>query len=678
MKFFVAVHKPFVLTPELLNYLRIQFLAGEIPWVAEADFLLSDLCRPVGYELYVIKTDIRAYALKQLEKKFGLPRMQQVARRLINYVRYLDKNNPFMGKQELQAQQWAAMVYLEEERENAVQEITQQFSNCTTLAQQKRLAHIVQELEPQIKNYPQLLAYAAEVTNVLRTQTTTEVVETVSLSSLQSFNLQDFPIEVATIIFEEDGEKPNTDGEIFSFSVPTIEYKLNAINTEKTIKWLFQGSPKRYRMLDAIRDLDEVIWPVKIKSYFKEMTLEDRSIIWVSGKEAGIYALIEIVELFDESQDVIPNDIDYWLDTTVIDNGQNHPKARLRFIKKFLDKPILKEQLKQDQLLKDLLIIRNPRLSRTRVTPEESQRIYQLMDLSGLVITYQTKQAGRYFEALGNGVSLEMIHIPSGTFEMGTEDEEIERLCQEYNRDWFRRESPQHQVTVQSFSMGRYPITQAQWKAVAAMPKIEKELEDDPSYDKGHKRPVENISWHDAIEFCARLSVHTKRNYRLPSEAEWEYACRAGTTTPFHFGETISTDLANYNGSNKQYGAYGRSEKGVYRRETTDVDFFGVANDFGLSDMHGNVWEWCLDPWYGDYNGAPNDGSVWDKNNQQKDYSDHIIKNIKQLLTDGRTHIVRGGSYVSDPRFCRSAYRDISLARDSVGFRVVCLLPRTL
>ncbi len=269
-----------------------------------------------------------------------------------------------------------------------------------------------------------------------------------------------------------------------------------------------------------------------------------------------------------------------------------------------------------------------------------------------------------------------MINIPSGTFEMGTEDEEIERLCKEYDSDWFRKESPQHQVTVQSFSMGRYPITQSQWEAVAAMPQVEKELDSNPSYDKGDKRPVENVSWHDAIEFCARLSNHTGKQYRLPSEAEWEYACRSGTTTPFHFGETISTDLANYNGSDDEYGAYGRREKGVYRGKKTDVDLFGVANDFGLSDMHGNVDEWCLDPWHGDYDGAPNDGSVWDDQNQEKDYYQDIVKNIKQLLIDERNHVTRGGSCYVTPRNCRSPYRRYCNARDyDNGFRVVCVLP---
>ena len=120
----------------------------------------------------------------------------------------------------------------------------------------------------------------------------------------------------------------------------------------------------------------------------------------------------------------------------------------------------------------------------------------------------------------------------------------------------------------------------------------------DPSYFKGDNRPVESVSWYDAVEFCQRLCQHTNRTYRLPTEAQWEYACRTGTTTPFHFGETITTDEANYRGTgNEEYGlsgSYGREPLGEYREETTPVDHFGIANAFGLCDMHGNVCDFWL------------------------------------------------------------------------------------
>ena len=287
--------------------------------------------------------------------------------------------------------------------------------------------------------------------------------------------------------------------------------------------------------------------------------------------------------------------------------------------------------------------------------------------MTQFAIHQQTKTNRRFFEDLGSEdlgskVPLEMVLIPSGTFLMGSTDDELER------RD---NEGPQHLVTVPTFFMGRYPITQEQWRAVAAMPRVERDLDPAPSEFKGDMRPVERVSWEDTMEFCARLSTHTKRSYSLPSEAEWEYACRAGTTTPFHFGETISPEVANYDG-NYLYArnpevvrydgssTYGDASQKTYRKETTLVGYFGVSNAFGLCDMHGNVCEWCLDPWHDNYEGAPMDGSVWNSDEQ---------KDIR---------VLRGGSWLNKPRSCRSANRDYvnpaSHYDYNVGFRIVCHL----
>ena len=166
------------------------------------------------------------------------------------------------------------------------------------------------------------------------------------------------------------------------------------------------------------------------------------------------------------------------------------------------------------------------------------------------------------------------------------------------------------------------------------------------------------MSWYDAVEFCKRLSQQTGQEYRLPSEAEWEYACRAGTTTPFHFGETITTDLANYFGGITLPGDYGQGPRGgEYRERTTDVGSF-PANGFGLYDMHGNVGEWCADHWHDSYEGAPTDGSAWvssDENNLR---------------------LMRGGAWSSGPWTCRSAFRSWNsrdVRYDYLGFRVVCV-----
>ena len=281
-----------------------------------------------------------------------------------------------------------------------------------------------------------------------------------------------------------------------------------------------------------------------------------------------------------------------------------------------------------------------------------------------LKIFHTPKKVQRFVENL-NGVPLEMMLIPPGRFTMGAPESE-----EGSNND----KRPQHDVSISLFFMGRYPITQAQWRAIAKLNPIQRKLKLEPSEFEGDNRPVEGVGWHDAIEFCARLSRHTGKNYRLPTEAEWEYACRAGTTTPFHFGETISTDLANYNGNY----VYGRGEKGEFRQQTTEVTKFKVANPFGLTDMHGNVWEWCLDPWHENYEGAPNDGRVWDEGKEEL-YED-ISTNLKVLLQNSRRHVIRGGSWGYNPNVCRSAYRYYNVARDyndRIGFRVVRGSPRT-
>jgi formylglycine-generating enzyme required for sulfatase activity len=165
------------------------------------------------------------------------------------------------------------------------------------------------------------------------------------------------------------------------------------------------------------------------------------------------------------------------------------------------------------------------------------------------------------------------------------------------------------------------------------------------------------------MAFCRRLSQRTGRHYTLPSEAQWEYACRAGTSTAFHFGATLTTELANYDGNY----TYGDGQKGVCRNQTTDVTNF-PTNAWGLHDMHGNVWEWCLDQWHKNYDNAPHDGSAW------VDADDSKISVNKDYRFTGR--LLRGGSWFFIPGFCRSAYRYISLPvfqRSLVGFRVCCL-----
>jgi formylglycine-generating enzyme required for sulfatase activity len=236
-----------------------------------------------------------------------------------------------------------------------------------------------------------------------------------------------------------------------------------------------------------------------------------------------------------------------------------------------------------------------------------------------------------------NQMGMEMAYIPAGTFMMGSPASEAQRSSDE---------GPQHQVTIrEGFYMGRYEVTQAQWQEVMGT---------NPSYfkDCGGNCPVENVSWNDAQEFIRRLNARGDGySYRLPSEAEWEYACRAGTTTAFAFGDSLSSDQANFDGNYP----YGGAAKGVYRQKTTPVGSF-QPNAWGLYDMHGNVWEWVEDWYHESYNGAPSDGSAWESGGEQK------------------YRVLRGGSWFINGFILRSAFRNWYSPVSRlyyIGFRVV-------
>jgi formylglycine-generating enzyme required for sulfatase activity len=272
--------------------------------------------------------------------------------------------------------------------------------------------------------------------------------------------------------------------------------------------------------------------------------------------------------------------------------------------------------------------------------------------MTQMIIKSKTKLVQALIENLGEAIDLTMMLIPPGEFLMGSPKEELERQSNE----------EQHLVTIpEPFFMGKYLVTQAQWQRVAAMPQQKRSLEKVNPAFKGSDLPIESVSWLDVQEFCLRLSKYSKRRYRLPSEAEWEYACRAGTTGAFHFGETIDTKLANYRGLDNQElnwsGSYGSGTAGGYQGKTTSVGTFD-ANEFGLYDMHGNVWEWCEDHYNSSYLETPKDGSAWINSKAEKNSS----------------RVLRGGSWIYNPNNCRSAYRlryDADDRDDDGGFRVV-------
>jgi formylglycine-generating enzyme required for sulfatase activity len=634
---------PLVLTPELLNYLRNRFLRSEIegeklPWVAEVDLLLSDLCRQVGYEQYVMDTAVQAYLLAEMEQVLGSEEIERVARLLISYVNQLAHKNPSIAQRDRQSQQWAAMFYLADQRDIAVRQMAEAYSEAiapvSTVRSTDRgsdrhealwLARLTEKLAPQLAQYPGIVAYGRLVKKIVADPSNIdpEVLSqldqpyrvldielpalssllpiTVTAENLSSTDLvwKTFEFEVVTIAFDAVSEttvlpRPNFNFCSYTFEVATIQEGYQAIQTAeialKLVENLFAQGGQR------LTEIEELV----LRGAIEGQTYRE------------IAALME-----DES----------------------------------LNMASLQRQV-GNALWKRLAKILGEKVTKTNVLEVLNRWEFQRH------VSRDQQDTQGFVEDFGNGVVIDLVQIPGGSFLMGSPETELER---------YGDESPLHEVTIAPFLLGRYTITQAQWRVVAGLPQVNRELNLDPSYFKGNDRPVEQVSWEDAVEFCDRLSQHTKREYRLPSEAEWEYACRAGTTTPFHYGETIATDLANYNGTDREYegetypGFYGVGSRGEYRKQTTDVDIF-PANAFGLYDMHGNVWEWCLDHWHDNYEGAPTDGSAWLSED----------KSLNRLL--------RGGSWNLYPRFCRSAVRFNGTPDDrfnDIGFRVLCLAART-
>ncbi|MEA5464673.1 formylglycine-generating enzyme family protein [Leptothoe sp. PORK10 BA2] len=269
------------------------------------------------------------------------------------------------------------------------------------------------------------------------------------------------------------------------------------------------------------------------------------------------------------------------------------------------------------------------------------------VDRAGHLQQPKSHTANYFPESINSVDRLDMVQITPGKFLMGAPRSEPQAKGEEL---------PRQQVNLSSFFLSKYPITQAQWAAVVALPKVSRELHLAPSHFQGSNRPVESVSWLDATEFCQRLSQHTGRPYQLPSEAQWEYACRAGTTTPFSTGETIVAQLADYRAS----ATYKAETPGEYRHSTVPVGSFS-ANGFGLHDMHGNVWEWCADGWHRNHRGAFADGRA----------------RRAVAVAGSQLRVIRGGGWLDAPEKLRSAsrsgYAETALNR-TIGFRVMTMV----
>ena len=284
------------------------------------------------------------------------------------------------------------------------------------------------------------------------------------------------------------------------------------------------------------------------------------------------------------------------------------------------------------------------------------------LDGKGQLIRRFTGQAQEMIEDLGQGVNLEMVSLPKGFFQMGSR-----------NEGGYEDELPVHPVFLDRYRLGKCPITQAQWQAV--MGKLPHCRFHDPAL------PVETICWRDAATFCERLSKQTGRRYSLPSESQWEYACRAGTTTPFSLGENITTDYVNYVGDHTYRGG----PVGIYRHGPVTAGTF-PPNPWGLFDMHGNVWEFCADNWSSGYSGSPVDGSA--RVSARPVPIRSVVSGIERFFSGDHEekdhpsgevgHVARGGSWHEPPAHCRSAVRLRVLEDERLefyGFRVMLTEP---
>jgi formylglycine-generating enzyme required for sulfatase activity len=724
---------PLVLTPELVNYIRVQFLLNEeVPWIAEADLLLSELCRPVGYELYAMSPAVRSNLLAQFQEpefqqKFGSHRLKSVAQLLMDYVTYLMRTHPTSRQAELQAQRWAAMVYLDEHRTKAEEEIATALQALVNRgkngqAELARLQRLIEEFRPQLSQYQSLIEFSKLLGNWLKdsSQIQPELIQTYSvhgvklnlptpgrnwaiaigINQYQNFNPNQYAVRDAEAM--KDWFRQSGFSEVHSLSEANYgtfqsffrsHFQNASLTPNDTLWFYFSGlgvtSGDRDYLLFSDSNLDDLENTAISVGALSQRLLEsgvgrlillldaDRWGRWQYGKQretlppasALAQALIRQSGIDPKKQGLLvfyaclPDQGAYEIDqfqhglfTYAFREAVQHWRGEnvsaemlyqslrdlaVRLATQHIRAPQTPELVAEPESLREQLLLLAPTFSFETVT----------VNRRGEITKRETKTARYYTEDLGNGITLDLVAIPGGKFLMGSPPGE---------KDSSDDERPQHEVTVPPFFMGKYPVTQAQWRAIASRMdlKVERDLDLNPAYFKDRSdsdlRPVEQVSWYDAVEFCARLSKLTGKEYRLTSEAEWEYACRAGTTTPFYFGETITSDLANYS---REY-TYADKPKGLYRKETTPVGQF-PPNAFGLYDLHGQVWEWCADDWHENYKGAPSDGSAWlDKND-----------NRSQKKREKRSPL-RGGSWNNNPNNCRSAYRNN--INNNIGFRVVC------
>ena len=643
---------PLVLTPELLNYLHNRFLADAgLPWVAEVDLLLSDLVHPVVDDLYAMPPATRAYLLAELRQRVGDAKLANVARVLIHYTRRLASANSALDDEELRAQQWAAMVYLDELRPTAVREVAQAFRAVADQlnvqpasapfdmqrAEFARLAHITQLLAPQIQEHAELVEYAQLVSRLLAGETVDGAPTSVQVAGttltvpnvLLRHRLTDLINDKARI--RRLAEQSGIQTAWLNSDVPAIEYWRQILReadrrhkVDEILAKVGEEIGKRkgdleeaYRLYaDASGDAAATL--AEEKAQRKEsVNLYGQAMTQLSGKQ--------IKDLVDALIHAYPSEADLAMMVRIELNetlaavaaGSNlrvlifdlitwaERSGRVNelvagAVRRTPGNPMLQEYVRRWPAVAaparrateaEQVLAQKKAEAAVQAAAEDAAKLRAQRDLLGAL------------EQIG----LEWVTVPAGEFTMGSNDSGDEQ--------------PIHQVYLSEYQIARHPVTNAQYELFVkansyAAPKHWKNKKIPPGKEN---HPVVNVSWKDAQTFCAWAGV------RLPTEAEWEKAARGTDGRKYPWGnEPPTEELCNFNSNVGDTTPIGSYPKG--------------ASPYGVLDMAGNVWEWVND-WY-----------------DEKYYSVSPSVN-PQGPASGTRRVLRGGSWSIDGVNVRSAFR---------------------
>ena len=627
---------PQTLRPDLVNLLRVNFLpeAGRDASI-DADLLFSPLCEHSGAGYYRMDTEVRRHAIALLDAVYNPvpePRSRRVARFLLAYADSCERRSPAgpdpLLREFLDIQRWVAIAFLDPARAAArFAEALQREVEVGATAVHLRLSGLAAALAIPLTGHAELIVYAR------------------GLDALVSGD-----VEYGRAIMQRLGDRELNIGGI-RLTAPTrvlsafperLKPALSGIRV-----FVVSADPDREiaaKLLDLMqREGAEVDWSAQ------EPVTIDGEALMIDGEP------VTISRIRDPGQAIASANCALVL--------WSFAAAKSEFVR---EQAII--ALRQDKLLPvrlddwppapELRAIMHADLRGWR-GDKEDQRFRKLFASIASMVEQATAvavaSAARrtplpdlaVFRDVDAPWCPEMVVIPAGQFLMGSPPGEAERQD---------NEGPQHKVTIaHRFALGRYAVTVGQYRQFveatghrheggvyvwtgSEWKKDASKSWQDPGFAQTEQHPVVGVNWHDAVAYCEWLAKETGQPYRLPSEAEWEYAARAGTTTPFSFGATISTDQANYDGNY----TYGNGRKGEYRQRTVPVGTLPV-NPWGLYEMHGNVWEWVADVWHDSYQGAPVDGSAWTDGEGQNSSSRRVL---------------RGGSWDDSPRFLRSARRN--------------------